>query len=371
MRVAIISKALTVREYQTKLDALAAYGDAEITAITPPRWGACSEGVGAKKCRVITAHARFNGYPHIHFYPRIARILEEINPDIVHIDEEYYILVTFQLMRIAKMMGRKALFFTWQNIYKRYPFPFSAIERYNLRTADGAIAGNHEAKAVLKRKGFRKEVFIIPQFGVDEERFRKIANASLRTRLCPEKSFLIGYLGRLVPEKGIEDLLKAITLCNADAKAVLVGDGPLRSSLLSLSTQLGLGNRLKILDRVRSTKIPEYLNCLDCLVLPSRTTRRWKEQFGRVLIEAMACEVPVVGSSSGEIPNVVGDAGLIFREGDPEDLAKKLQILHGDRELHLRLAKAGRERVLQKFTQKKIAEQIYRAYLWLMGGNFK
>jgi len=96
--------------------------------------------------------------------------------------------------------------------------------------------------------------------------------------------------------------------------------------------------------------------------LPSHTTRAWKEQFGRVLIEAMSCGVPVVGSSSGEIPNVIGDAGLIYPEGDVRALATTLQRLAEQPELYADLARRGRARVLERYTQAALARQYYEVY---------
>ena len=68
-----------------------------------------------------------------------------------------------------------------------------------------------------------------------------------------------------------------------------------------------------LLPQIPSDQVAVEMRKLHALVLPSRTTPRWKEQFGRVLIEAMACGVPPVGSDSGEIPHVIDDAGLVFR----------------------------------------------------------
>jgi glycosyltransferase involved in cell wall biosynthesis len=108
--------------------------------------------------------------------------------------------------------------------------------------------------------------------------------------------------------------------------------------------------------------MPRYLNILDCLVLPSHTRPNWKEQFGRVLIEAMACEVPVIGSNSGEIPNVIGHAGLIFPEGNTQALRDCLQKLFEDKMIRMNLGRAGRIRAEKYFTQRKIAEDIVEVY---------
>jgi glycosyltransferase involved in cell wall biosynthesis len=115
-----------------------------------------------------------------------------------------------------------------------------------------------------------------------------------------------------------------------DCILLLVGNGPLRQEILRNGRRFGIEDRIKIIDHVPSLEVQNYLNCFDCLVLPSLTRPNWKEQFGRVLPEAMACEVPVIGSDSGEIPSVIGDAGLVFHEGDTADLAKKLEVVLAD-----------------------------------------
>lgn len=136
--------------------------------------------------------------------------------------------------------------------------------------------------------------------------------------------------------------------------------------IIDIAQSEGLGQNIKLVDHVPSMEVPSYMNCFDCLVLPSRTMRNWKEQFGRVLIEAMACEVPVIGSSSGEIPGVIADAGMVFQERDINDLAKRIELLLCDQELRASLGKKGRERVLALYTQKKIAVDTYRIYADLM-----
>ena len=119
---------------------------------------------------------------------------------------------------------------------------------------------------------------------------------------------------------------------------------------------------------IPSTQMPYYYSGLDVLVLPSRTRTNWKEQFGRVLIEAMACQVVVVGARCGAIPEVIGDAGLTFTEGDSADLRTQLQSLLGDAHLRLDLAQKGRQRVLDHYTQSQIAARTVEVYKEL-GGN--
>ena len=108
--------------------------------------------------------------------------------------------------------------------------------------------------------------------------------------------------------------------------------------------------------------MPAFFASIDVLAVPSRTTPTWKEQFGRVLVEAMACQTPVIGSDSGEIPHVIGDAGLIFAEGDAQALASHLLRLASDPALRADLGRRGRARALAHFTHERIAAATYQVY---------
>lgn len=368
MRVVMISKALVVGAYHAKLDELARLG-VELFLIVPPAWGGLTlekrEGNGYQ---IYPLNIFFSGQNHLHFYRGIGVLIDIIKPDIVHIDEEHYSFVTYQVMRLARKEGAKTLFFTWQNIYKKYPFPFSYFERFNFRNASAALAGNHEAVEVLKKKGFKKEIFEIPQFGVDTDRFKKMDDTRAREQVgIKNDDFVIGYMGRLVEEKGIDNLLEALTNLSVNVKLLLIGSGPCKSKILEKANHPGIKGRVIMIDQVPSLDVPRYMNCMDCLVLPSLTKSNWKEQFGRVLVEAMACEVPVIGSNSGEIPTVLGDAGLIFQEGDSNDLLNQIELLVKDNTLKKKLGEKGRQRVLDNYTQKKIAEATYNAYNRILG----
>jgi glycosyltransferase involved in cell wall biosynthesis len=313
----------------------------------------------------LPVRVMLSGYNHFHWYPGLEELVKQIQPDIFHIEEEHYSLVTFQAIRLAKKYNLKCLFVSWQNIYKKYPFPFSWIEGYNLENADYAIAGSKEVKNVLVRKGFNnKRISEIP-LGADTMMFHKMESAGLRSKLRL-KAFTIGFLGRFVAEKGVMDLLEAVSRIKSKYNILLVGDGELRNKITIEGRRLGISEQIRIIDTIPSSQVPKYLNCMDCLVLPSRTTKKWKEQFGRVLVEAMACEVPVIGSDSGEIPNVIGDSGLIFREGDVDDLSSKLEVLINNKDVRVELAEKGRQRVLNYFTQEKVAKETYKIYQKMM-----
>jgi len=146
----------------------------------------------------------------------------------------------------------------------------------------------------------------------------------------------------------------------------LLGNGPERDRLIALADALGVSERVAFDRWIPSAEVPSYMRELHALVLPSHTLPNWREQFGRVLIEAMASGVPVIGSDSGEIPNVIGNAGLVFPEGDTDALRRHLQALMGDLKLWNRLSEGGRERVRAKFTQSQVAADTVNLYHAMM-----
>jgi glycosyltransferase involved in cell wall biosynthesis len=369
VRILMISKALVTGVYQRKLEELAALPGVELMAVVPPYW--YEERVGVQRFeRAYTAGYQlveypmwFNGRHHIHFYPGIGRIIRSFKPDILHIDEEPYNWVTLHAAILGRMAGAKVMFFSWQNLYRRYPIPFRMIELSNYRLCEAGVAGNREAVEVLRRKGYRGPIDVIPQFGVDPEIYRPQKHWDVSDRP------IIGYAGRLVNEKGVDVLIEAVARMKSRAPRLqIIGNGSERSRLEHLATYKGIRDRVTFRGQVASADMPEALRSLDLMVIPSRTRPNWKEQFGRVIIEAMASGVPVLGSNSGEIPNVIGNPDLVFPEDNVESLTRKLEQLVQDHELRRELSEWARQRVLDNFTQASIARRYYNVYKLMMDG---
>jgi len=204
--------------------------------------------------------------------------------------------------------------------------------------------------------------------GVDIQLFKKLDVSELKSQLKLDQKFVIGYVGRLLQMKGLDILLRAASqLKGLDYQLLMLGRGDYKTNLVSLSESLGISHKLLWVDAVPPEDVPRYINCMDVLVLPSLTTPGWVEFFGRVLVEAMACQVPVIGSDSGEIPNVIGDAGLIFHEGDANDLKDKLLLLANDRNLQSELSAQGLKRAICKYSWGQIAEDTYGVYKSIIG----
>ena len=371
MRVLMVSKACIVGGYQTKLEALARFPEMDLHVIVPPYWKS-SGGVTSLErhhldgYQLIVSPMRFNGRFHLHYYPDFGGWLRRLEPDIVHFDEEPYNLATYLGLRASKAQGAHTLFFTWQNLHRTYPWPFSAMEHACFGLADYALAGNADARQVLRQKGYTGPVDVIPQFGVDLDHFARAGQVERR----PQDVLRVGYAGRLVPEKGVNLFLDALAGLTYPWRAIIVGRGPLEGDLRSQADKLNIADRIEFRGQIPSDQMPAFFHEIDVFVLPSISRPNWVEQFGRVLIEAMASEVVVVGSDSGEIPHVIGEAGLVFPEGDSAALRNCLTTLARDVERRHRLALAGRERVLARYTQKSIAERTLRVYQSLMADLF-
>jgi glycosyltransferase involved in cell wall biosynthesis len=366
IRVLMISKACVVGTYQRKLEEIATHLGIKLSVVVPPYWDdprgrLLLERVHTQGYQLLVEPMRFNGSFHLHYYPHLRRVFDAVQPDIVHIDEEPYNLATAQALRLAGRSGAKTLFFSWQNIARRYPPPFSWLEKWVLQRADYGLVGNEEAGQVWRNKGYPGPLAVIPQFGVDPAIF---APAPSRP---PRDHFVIGYAGRLVEEKGLDTLIGAVVRLPRKWVLKLLGDGPERENLHRLAGVHNIGGGVQIEAPIASNEMPDWYHTIDALVLPSRTRPNWKEQFGRVLVEAMASGVPVIGSDSGAIPDVIGPAGLIFPEGDVDALASTLLRLIDEPEVYAGLAEAGRQRVLNHFTQAKIAARTVEVYRALLG----
>lgn len=377
MRVLTISKPYVAAAYRRKLILLQQRGF-DVGLICPEAWAGqvFEESPDDSAIWLRRLPIMLDGKNHFHWYRGLAAAVAAFKPDILNVEEEHYSLVTYQCFRLAARHGARPLFYTWQNIFKKYPPPFSWIERRVFAEAAAGVCGNDEAKAVLHAKGFKGPTPEIPQMGVTLELFQPddgadLARAQRRTAVGLHGDGLwVGFFGRLVPEKGLTYLLEAIAQCPG-TRLLIVGSGPERSQLETRVATLGLNDRVRFLGSIRSEDVAAYLKAVDVLCLPSLTRPNWKEQFGRVLIEAMAAEAIVVGSSSGEIPRVIGDAGMIFAEGNAKALADCLGALATSPTRRAAFRTKGAERVRRLYTNEVVADRLAELFTAVGTGKVK
>jgi glycosyltransferase involved in cell wall biosynthesis len=275
----------------------------------------------------VLAVPTFGRHPNAFvFDPRpIWRLLGEAW-DILDIHEEPCSLATAELLMLRSLRARGVPFLVYsaQNLLKSYPPPFRWIERWTLTRAAGAYVCNMAAGRILRAKGMRGEIREIP-LGVDISHFTPIH------RDAPGGRLRVGYVGRLEAHKGVDVLIRAISMV-PEATLLIIGAGPLSEALTSLARTMGLADRITFRGFVDQHDLPDIYRSLDVVAIPSLPTPRWQEQFCRVAVEAMASGIPVVASATGALPEVVGHAGLLVPPGDAEALGAALRrLLHESR----------------------------------------
>ncbi len=300
---------------------------------------------------------------YLHHYPRLGRLLREKRPDVIHLWEEPWSLVAAQAgwLRDRYLPDAALVLETDQNILRRMPPPFEGMRRRMLARTDLLIGRAEEALAVSRACGYDGPTEIV-EYGADHGVFRPGDRDEARAEFGAA-GLTLGYVGRLVPEKGLLDVLDAMAASGAPTTLLVLGNGPQREELVAHAARLGLGERLRLFDPRPPAEVARFMSALDALVLMSRTMRTWKEQFGRVIMEAQACGVPVIGSSSGSIPGVVDAGGWIVPEGDAAALAGLLDRLAAHPGEVVAAGARGRQAALTRFTYGAVSAAMRRAWV--------
>lgn len=381
MKVLLISHTCMSRTAgQPKAHCLAAFPDLDLTVLVPDRmwtygqWQTAEtpEWTGPPSFRYVIGQTRWrnvlNQWYLQHYADALPRLLREFQPDIVDIWEEPWGLACAQAVHLTRRLcpQAKIIVETEQNIFKRLPPPFQQFQDYTLRRADFVVARSQEAVGVVRRKGYPGPAAVVPN-AVDTALFRPLPPAersAQRARLGwgGSDDFVAGYVGRLVPEKGLADLVEALARLPDTVRLALVGAGPFQAELEAQAQRLKVADRIHFAGSRPLTDLPGCINAMDVLVLPSRTTPQWKEQFGRVLIEAAACGIATIGSDSGAIPDVISEGGVVFPEGNAVELANHLHLLMTEPDRRRQYGRAGCERARRLFNWQQVARQMRGIY---------
>jgi glycosyltransferase involved in cell wall biosynthesis len=354
---ASLTPALRARERALALN----HPEIDLEVVTTSSWQEAGVEVAAQAddlFPVTPARALLSRHIQLFAYdPRPLRAaLLRHRPHLIDLNHEPYSVAGAEVLWLCRRYAppAKIVMQTAQNIYKNYPPPFSWFERRAFREVDAAYVCSLTVRDTLRAKGFAKPVGLIP-FGVDLAEFTP--------RAARAETPVIGFVGRMLPGKGLPVLAAALQrIAGEDWRAFIVGDGPERDAAAQQLAAAGLSARVTMTGALAYERMPEILRQMDVLVVPSQTTKRLREQFGRVIVEAMASRVCVVGSDSGAIPEVVGDAGLIFPEGDADALAAALRRVIRNAQERERLAVAGRRRVERHYSWERVAEQTADFY---------
>ena len=324
-----------------------------------PRW----PGLQAEVCRLEVI--RPGDRTPLLYRSWLVKLLRAQAPDVIFVQHEPQSLATAQIYLANRVAGRRPIGFrTAQNAASQEPAPVGLIERWMerwvLRDSAFAFAATEPALVQLRAKGFAGPAATLPA-ALDLESFRPdpTRGAARRTamRLAPGR-VLYGYVGRLEERRGLERLLEAFKhLDGVPWELFLVGSGRLEGALRrKVLSSNQLRGHVHFVGQVARERMGGWLSLLDAVVLPSETLGSSEEPSGRVLLEALACGTPGVGSDAGEIPGVLQETGggLLFRQGNTADLVAALRRMADEPALRQALAAAGGAAVARQFRREVV-----------------
>lgn len=373
IRVLVIDKTAGLESSHERHQALAAHDEIELSVLGPRYWienGRPVEWIEQDETR----YRRYMGsvffkdyYARTGYYRGLCDAIRRADPDIVQLLEEPWSISAMQTVLAAALLAPHCvlLFYTWENIYRPWVYParasglYAMIDKILHHRSTAAVCATRQAAGVLKQKGYEKPVRVIP-YGIPRYFFQN-APRSNDTGDQP----VIGYIGRMVYMKGVDLLIRALPQL-PDCRLVLIGSGPDERDFRQLAYLMNVEHRIEWVSSIPEHRIPQYLSRMDLLVLPSRTTEGWREQFGRVAVEAMAAGVPVIGSNSGAIPEIIDKAGLLFEEGQVDDLVRQAHSLIHRPTLRRELTEQARRRASSLFTWDRFAREIVDFYKTLI-----
>ncbi|MEL6438138.1 MAG: glycosyltransferase [Cyanobacteria bacterium J06621_8] len=362
LRVLFISHAYVVGVNQGKLKAIADTGEVEVALLAPSNWKALEWNrtieleTPFSEIKIYSAPVWFTGRVGAHVYNplKILQVIKDFKPDVIQVEEEIFSLCALGVAFWAQLLKKPMVVFGWENQLRSLPIFRRWVRDFVMGVTSLYLAGNQDGAKVMQQWNFGGQLEIMPQMGVDISLFSPSKRAS-------QDKFTIGFLGRLAPEKGLDILFTAISQLkqqNLDFQVALCGSGVSEGDLRQQADAQAISERLIWRGAVRHEVAPVELGKFDVLVLPSRSIATWKEQFGHVIIEAMAMGIPVIGSSCGEIPHVIGCEDLVFPEGNPVALAEILKRVICDRNWREEMGNYGIERVNQFYSHERIAQRL-------------
>lgn len=344
MRALIVSHFYSNPEHRGKLRALAGQG-VDVMAALPGGSAGLESGVRLTPVPV-------SGDPEVPGMLKwssgaLRRVISDFHPDLIQVEEAPASPAATAVAAAARRMRIPYVVFSLESLFRRRGFLEQRRYRNTLRHASGVIGGNQLAKALLKEQAPSALATVLPQTG--------LSPAAPATRDSSRRSLNLGFVGRLVPERGAETLLRACGQLFGPWALTVVGTGPEQEPLEELAQRLGLASRIRWLGGIPRSELEAVWNELDCLVVPSRDTPTWVERTAPVLLDAMARGIVPVVTRAGALPEIVGNAGIVV--DDAESLSLALQELLAEPERLVSLGQRARQRILEEYVDSAVAQR--------------
>ncbi len=275
----------------------------------------------------------------------LRRLLTEFRPDLIQIEENPETPLADTTAAAAGSLDVPYVIFSWESLARPLGLRLRRRAKRVLGGASGVIGGNRLAEELLRADAPEALSTVLPQAG--------IAMPPLRPAPTLREGLTIGFAGRLVPERGLDQLFEALSQTYGTWKLVVAGTGPEQEPLERLVERHGLAARVRWLGGIRPEVMEQFWPEIDCLAVPSRTTPTWVEQHSTVLVDAMARGLPALVSDSGALPELVGDAGVVAAAGPT--LTAALQQWVAEPARCRALGSLARQRALEHYTTAAVA----------------
>jgi glycosyltransferase involved in cell wall biosynthesis len=315
-------------EHRARERALAAAG-IDVTLVVPSRWleSGAVHALPNEAFPIVELPVRRTSDVNRHSYAdtdAVARLVREHAPDVIDVHEEPFSVSARQWLT-ASPPDLPVVMYTAQNIDKRFPPPFALYERAAHQRVAALYPCSRQAASVARGKGFAGLIDVLP-LGYDDMAFFP------GTQSVDDEELVLGLFGRLVPEKGVVDAVEILARVNKarPTRLVVVGSGPNAPLVRARSVALGLNDRVEFISWLSAAELADFYRTTHVVLVPSRPTTTWVEQFGRVIVEAQASGAVVAGYSSGSIPEVGGESAIIVEVGAVADLADRITALISD-----------------------------------------
>jgi glycosyltransferase involved in cell wall biosynthesis len=367
MRVLRVYHSAVVDEYRQRERLLIERHGHDVHLVMPPAWREGGQLVKAPVASDVPIHVidvRGRPHPNLFWYDPSAlrKLMRDLRPGIVDLQEEPYSLAVASALRdLARTVPQaKVCVYSAQNLPKRYPPPFSWLEHRALNRAMAAYPCSTEAGERLRASGFRGSLHVMP-LGVT------VVQRPQRASGMPR----VGFVGRLEPYKGPMLALRAFAQATAELSASfeVIGSGSEDQALRQYVVETQIGDRVQFAGSLPQSEALARIGDLDILLIPSLTTLKWKEQFGRVAAQAMAAGTAVIASDSGSLREVVKDGGVLVREGDVEGLAEALRKLLVNPNTRMQVASRGYERAKLCLSWECVTDRVDEMYRGLIGAE--
>ena len=356
MRAVLVSHSYLDPASRGKLRALAGLG-CSLTVAVPDKWVSRENTPPVKAQWGNDAGARIvpipvsgqgPGRPGTWRSSALRRLLTDFRPEIIQVEEEPWTPVAATVTRLGASLHVPVVLFGWSSLNERLSPVTGWRRRRTLARVQGLLGVNKSAVAQLTRFRTGVPTAVMPQLGV---------TPPLDLARDRREGLSIGFVGRLVPEKGLDLLFRAAIKLSGPWRLTVVGSGPAQEELEALAERLGIAARVRWLGAIPASEVGKLWPTFDCLVVPSRTTPEWVESFHAPLVQAMGHGVTIIGADSGAIPELIDTAGLVVPEDNVPALTAALQHLSDSPRERERFGREGRLRVMSEYTDDAVARR--------------